>query len=181
MGIMKKIYNKLISSSKESFSLWFSLLLHSHAAFAHALAVKLLASNRSMSSTLQDQLSSSSRSASDAVSLRENDDEVELQWAAIERLPTFKRIRTSLVDNKLLNIDGKGEEGNRMIDVTRLGASERRVFIDKLITVIEEDNLRLLKKLKERIARQEQEPCPFHFFFACISITNIEINYELAS
>ncbi|XVF72815.1 hypothetical protein PTKIN_Ptkin12aG0150800 [Pterospermum kingtungense] len=105
------------------------------------------------STTLQDQLSSSFRSASGAVSFRENDDdEVELRWAAIERLPTFKRIRTSLFDNKLLS-NGEGDDGKRVVDVTRLGASERRLLIEKLITVIEEDNLRLLKKLKERIAR----------------------------
>ncbi|XVF32975.1 hypothetical protein REPUB_Repub17cG0128800 [Reevesia pubescens] len=108
-----------------------------------------------VSSSLQDEVSSSFRSGSDEVSLKEKDDEVELQWAAIERLPTFKRIRTSLVDNKLLN-DGKEKEaGKRVIDVTRLGAMERRLFIDKLITIIEEDNLSLLKKLKERKARQE--------------------------
>ncbi|XVF72814.1 hypothetical protein PTKIN_Ptkin12aG0150700 [Pterospermum kingtungense] len=105
------------------------------------------------STTLQDQLSSSFRSASGAVSLRENDgDEVELQWSAIERLPTFKRIRKSLFDNKLLS-DGEGDQEKRVVDVTRLGASEHRLLIDKLITVIEEDNLKLLKKLKERIAR----------------------------
>ncbi|XVE73516.1 hypothetical protein DITRI_Ditri11bG0124500 [Diplodiscus trichospermus] len=108
-----------------------------------------------MASSLQDQLSSSFSGASEEVSLRENDEEVELQWAAIERLPTFKRIRTSLFDNKLLN-EGKGEQGNRVLtDVTRLEALECRVFMDKLITIIEEDNLRLLKKLKERITRQE--------------------------
>ncbi|KAK6260393.1 hypothetical protein QQP08_003186 [Theobroma cacao] len=104
-------------------------------------------------------LASSFRSAtSDAVSFKEkDDDEVELQWAAIERLPTFERLRTSLFDHKLLN-DGKEDQGRRkmeMIDVTKLGALERRVFIEKLITKIEEDNLELLKKLKERMDRQE--------------------------
>ncbi|XP_052489081.1 pleiotropic drug resistance protein 3-like isoform X2 [Gossypium raimondii] len=80
-------------------------------------------------------------------------DEVELQWAAIERLPTFKRIRTSLFDQKLLNA-GKDEVlGKKVINVTRLGALERRVFIDHLITIIDKDNLKLLKKLKERMAR----------------------------
>ncbi|MBA0605079.1 hypothetical protein Godav_017691, partial [Gossypium davidsonii] len=71
-------------------------------------------------------------------------DEVELQWAAIERLPTFKRIRTSLFDQKLLNA-GKDEVlGKKVIDVTRLGALERRVFIDHLITIIDKDNLKLV-------------------------------------
>ena len=31
-------------------------------------------------------------------SILEEDEELELQWAAIERLPTFKRLRTSVFD-----------------------------------------------------------------------------------
>lgn len=38
-----------------------------------------------------------------------------------------------------------------ILDVTKLRSPERRAFIDKLITKIEEDNLRLLQNLKERI------------------------------
>lgn len=78
------------------------------------------------------------------------DDETQLQWAAVERLPTFRRLRTSLLDHKLLN-DGEEEAGKIMVDVAKLGATERHVFIEKLITKIEEDNRRLLHKLKERI------------------------------
>ncbi|MBA0847495.1 hypothetical protein Goshw_018815, partial [Gossypium schwendimanii] len=77
----------------------------------------------------------------------DDDDEVELQWAAVERLPTMKRIRTSLFDQKLLNED----LGMKVVDVTGLGALERRVFIDHLITVIDKDHLNLLNRLKERM------------------------------
>ena len=80
--------------------------------------------------------------------VKENEDEIELQWAAIERLPTFRRLRLSLFDEKE---EGKGEEGRRVVDVTKLEALERHVFIDRLINKIEEDNCRLLSKLKERI------------------------------
>ncbi|MBA0802439.1 hypothetical protein Gohar_012728, partial [Gossypium harknessii] len=111
-------------------------------------------------------LSSSFRSTTSDLavssSLRENnDDEMELQWAAIQRLPTFKRVRTSLFDFQLLNDTTKEEEDikiegkRKVIDVTKLGALERSVFIEKLITKIEYDNLRFLEKLKERIGRQE--------------------------
>ncbi|KAK9040737.1 hypothetical protein V6N11_015877 [Hibiscus sabdariffa] len=112
------------------------------------------------------QLSASFRSAtSDLVvpsSFRaNNEDEVDLQWAAIHRLPTFERLRTSLFDHQLLNDASKAEEDvkvdrkRKVIHVTELGALERRFFMEKLITKIEDDNLRLLKKLKERIDRQE--------------------------
>ncbi|KAJ0092911.1 hypothetical protein Patl1_24755 [Pistacia atlantica] len=83
------------------------------------------------------------------------DEELQLQWAAVERLPTFKRIRTSLFE---VNHDNGGEnndqfEGKRVTDVTKLGGVERRLFIEKLIKHNENDNLRLLQRLKERIDR----------------------------
>lgn len=123
-----------------------------------------------MTLTLQDDISSSFKSGSNANSMEENDAEMELQWAAIERLPTLKRMKTSLLDNKLLN-DGEGEEGNRVVDVTKLGALQRHAFIVKLITIIEDDNLRLLKKLKQRLARhacRKLQPCSFSFLFLLV-------------
>ncbi|PPS10780.1 hypothetical protein GOBAR_AA09870 [Gossypium barbadense] len=100
---------------------------------------------------------------------RMDDDEVELQWAAIERLPTVKRIRTSLFDQKLLNA-GKDEDlGMKVIDVTQLRALERRGFIDHLITVIDKDHLNLLNRLKERMARQDIQTC-LSFFVTFLNI-----------
>ncbi|CAK9145272.1 unnamed protein product [Ilex paraguariensis] len=95
---------------------------------------------------------SSFRSASDARSSRQNEDEVELQWAAIERLPTYKRLRLSLFDHTNLHGSNK-EEGKAVIDVTKLGALERHVFIEKLLNKIEKDNHRLFQKVKERMDR----------------------------
>ncbi|GKV23287.1 hypothetical protein SLEP1_g33035 [Rubroshorea leprosula] len=92
--------------------------------------------------------SSDHASAASAAASFQDNDEVELQWAAIERLPTFRRVRSSLFPK-----DGKEENEREVIDVTKLGALERHVLIEKLITKVEEDNLRLLKKLKERIDR----------------------------
>ncbi|KAF6172208.1 hypothetical protein GIB67_024830 [Kingdonia uniflora] len=73
------------------------------------------------------------------------EDEVELHWAALERLPTYEQLRTSLFDQSA------EDEKKRVIDVRRLGALERRIFVDKLIGNIEEDNRRLLEKFRERI------------------------------
>ncbi|KAK9015735.1 hypothetical protein V6N11_006829 [Hibiscus sabdariffa] len=112
-------------------------------------------------------------------SLRDDDcgggDEVELQWAAIERLPTFKRIRTSLFDQKSINPDKDGILGKKVIDVARLGAFERRVFIDQLITIIDKDNLKLLKRVKERMARQETKT-KLSLSFVYIIHTNIIVD-----
>ncbi|CAL5329999.1 unnamed protein product [Camellia sinensis] len=94
--------------------------------------------------------SSSFRSISGLSSVKDDvDDECALQWAAIERLPTFERLRSSLFDeNDGSNVDAQGK---RVVDVTKLGALERNMFIDKLIKHIENDNLRLLHKLRKRI------------------------------
>ncbi|XP_059632028.1 pleiotropic drug resistance protein 3-like [Cornus florida] len=85
-------------------------------------------------------------------SIRE-EDEVELQWAAIEKLPTFKRLRTSLLDSNHDNGSRTELGEKRMVDVTKLGPLERHLFIDKLIKHIENDNLQLLQRMRERIDR----------------------------
>ncbi|XAR61468.1 Sulfate-transporting ATPase [Bertholletia excelsa] len=80
---------------------------------------------------------------------REHNNVFECEWTTIERLPTFERLRWSLDDtNNLVH-----EKAKTVIDVTKLGALERHVFIEKLLQKIVEDNHRLLQKLRERIDR----------------------------
>ncbi|XP_062009969.1 pleiotropic drug resistance protein 3-like isoform X1 [Rosa rugosa] len=96
------------------------------------------------------------RSTADVRSIKKNEDEeVELQWAAIERLPTFERIRTSLFDCSKDEKEDEASNKSKMaqIDVSKLGSMERHVVIQKLIKEIEGDNHRLLQKLRERIDR----------------------------
>ncbi|KAI3770585.1 hypothetical protein L6452_01724 [Arctium lappa] len=69
-------------------------------------------------------------------------------WAAIDRLPTFERLRLSLFDEE--NGDGHDVKGKKVVDVTKLLAPERHMFIEKLIKHIENDNLQLLQKLRKR-------------------------------
>ncbi|KAK0591339.1 hypothetical protein LWI29_000215 [Acer saccharum] len=73
-----------------------------------------------------------------------------LQWAAIERLPAFERLKSSLFDKEDEGnlVDGKGK---RVIDVTKLGALEQHLFMEKLIKHVEHDNLQLLQKIRKRI------------------------------
>ncbi|XP_023521239.1 pleiotropic drug resistance protein 3-like [Cucurbita pepo subsp. pepo] len=80
----------------------------------------------------------------------EDDDDGDIKdvslWTSIERLPTFERLRLSLFD------DARGEAERRVVvDVTKLGDEERHLFIQNLINHIENDNLKLLRKVKERI------------------------------
>ncbi|GAV73165.1 ABC_tran domain-containing protein/ABC2_membrane domain-containing protein/PDR_assoc domain-containing protein [Cephalotus follicularis] len=86
------------------------------------------------------------------LSSRKDDADVEyaLQWVAIERLPTFERLRSSLFDE---DDDGNTAHDKcmRVIDVAKLGALKRHMFIEKLFKNIENDNLRLLRKIRNRI------------------------------
>ncbi|KAL0738242.1 hypothetical protein Bca4012_014452 [Brassica carinata] len=76
------------------------------------------------------------------------EEEVRSQWAAIERLPTFERITTALFWNR--DEQGKRNE-RRVMDVSKLEDLDRHLFIDDLIRHVEDDNLRLLQKIKNRI------------------------------
>ncbi|XP_038696600.1 pleiotropic drug resistance protein 1-like [Tripterygium wilfordii] len=78
-------------------------------------------------------------------SSREEDDEEALKWAAIERLPTYLRVRRGI----LAEAEGQARE----IDINDLGLLERKNLLDRLVKIAEEDNERFLLKLKERIDR----------------------------
>lgn len=111
-----------------------------------------------MESSFRAAAASFRRSFSSARREGDDDDEYELKWAAIERLDTFDRLRTSLFDHPIDAIDGDGEKREkRATDVTKLGALERRLFIENLIKHIENDNLRLLQKQRERIDRSKSD------------------------
>lgn len=102
---------------------------------------------RSLSRSLSNFRSNSALSNGNDEKVNE---EIALLWAAVERLPTVKRVRSSLFDE---NDEDEDEDSRRkkVIDVTELGALERHAFIEKLIKNIQLDNLKLLKKIRTRI------------------------------
>ncbi|KAL0348160.1 UNVERIFIED_CONTAM: Pleiotropic drug resistance protein 3 [Sesamum angustifolium] len=90
---------------------------------------------------------------------------VSQQWAAIDRLPTLERLRSSLfVEN--IEESGDGKAANIVIDVSKLGPSERRGLVEKLIRHIEHDNLRLLRKIRERMDK------------AAVGFPTVEVRYR---
>ncbi|KAF8026782.1 hypothetical protein BT93_F3302 [Corymbia citriodora subsp. variegata] len=78
-------------------------------------------------------------------SSREEDDEEALKWAALEKLPTFDRLRKGI----LTTSRGGGNE----VDIADLGIHERKNLIERLVRTAEEDNEKFLLKLKNRIDR----------------------------
>lgn len=78
-------------------------------------------------------------------SSHDEDDEEALKWAAIEKLPTYLRIRRGILTE---------EEGQaREIDIKNLGLLERKNVLERLVKVADEDNEKFLMKLKDRINR----------------------------
>lgn len=78
---------------------------------------------------------------------REEDDEEALKWAAIEKLPTYDRLRTGI----LQNVAYDGLVIHEEVNVSRLGREERDHLLDKILHVVDEDNERFLLKLRDRI------------------------------
>ncbi|TXG50250.1 hypothetical protein EZV62_022774 [Acer yangbiense] len=112
-----------------------------------SLRIELVEIERSRRSSFRSRVSSfSSVTPMDSEHYNDNkyEDEYELQYAAVQKLPTFKRITTALFDEK--DVTGK-----RVANVTKLGAEERHMFIEKLIKHNENDNLQLLQKIRKRI------------------------------
>jgi len=77
-------------------------------------------------------------------SFREEDEEA-LKWAALEKLPTYNRLKKGL----LITSNGEVNE----IDVTDIGVQERKHVLERLVRDAEEDNEKFLLKLRERIDR----------------------------
>jgi len=98
-------------------------------------------------------------------SSREEDDEEALKWAALEKLPTYNRLRKGL----LTASHGVANE----IDVSDLGIQERQKLLERLVKVAEEDNERFLLKLKERIDRYLLLHNLFHQYMYILSTNKL--------
>ncbi|PQQ16563.1 hypothetical protein Pyn_19705 [Prunus yedoensis var. nudiflora] len=91
-----------------------------------------------------------------------DDDEEELKWAAIERLPTFDRLRRGMLKQVL----DDGKVGYEEIDVTNLGRLDKKHLMENILKVAEEDNEKFLLRLRERTDRVR------------IEIPQIEVRFE---
>lgn len=84
-----------------------------------------------------------------------DDDEEALRWAALEKLPTYDRLRTAILRSAAEPAGEPGEARrqyhHKEVDVRKLGVAERQEFIDRVFKVAEEDNGRFLEKLRDRI------------------------------
>ncbi|KAF3781020.1 ABC transporter G family member 42 [Nymphaea thermarum] len=84
-----------------------------------------------------------------------DEDEEALRWAALEKLPTYDRLRTSIIQSFVEEHQGGVGGGKQVVhkevDVRKLGVAERQEFIERIFRVAEEDNEKFLRKLRNRI------------------------------
>ncbi|KAK2994420.1 hypothetical protein RJ640_009647 [Escallonia rubra] len=74
------------------------------------------------------------------------DDEEELKWAAIERLPTYDRMRKGMLMQNMSN----GRVVRNEVDVTNLGSQDKQQLMESILKVVEDDNERFLQRLRNR-------------------------------
>uniref|UniRef100_A0A0D3HNI1 ABC transporter domain-containing protein n=1 Tax=Oryza barthii TaxID=65489 RepID=A0A0D3HNI1_9ORYZ len=108
-----------------------------------------------------------------------DDDEENLRWAALEKLPTYDRMRRGVIRTALLQHDGGGGgaggaapakgDGGRMelVDIQKLAAGNLgRALLDR---VFQDDSERFLRRLRDRID------------MVGIELPTIEVRYEQLS
>ncbi|KAF2300779.1 hypothetical protein GH714_015741 [Hevea brasiliensis] len=65
-----------------------------------------------------------------------DDDDEELRWAAIERLPTYDRVRKGI----LKQVSSNGRVVQNEVDVTQLGSQDKKQLTESILQVVEQDN-----------------------------------------
>ncbi|GLJ18634.1 hypothetical protein SUGI_0332070 [Cryptomeria japonica] len=85
-----------------------------------------------------------------SLSTHREDDIEALKWAAIEKLPTYDRLRTSILKNVSQN---NGIHNLHEIDVRHMQLETRQQLIERLVKVADQDNEYLLQRLRQRIDR----------------------------
>lgn len=92
----------------------------------------------------------------------EVDDEEELKWAAIERLPTYDRVRKGM----LQQVTSNGRVVRREMDMANLGEQDKRQLMESILKVVEDDNERFLQRFRSRTDR------------VGIEIPKVEVRYQ---
>ncbi|XP_023759510.2 ABC transporter G family member 29 [Lactuca sativa] len=96
------------------------------------------------------------------------EDEEALRWAALEKLPTYSRVRTTIFKSySPLGQQQKHSDHNQMLlDVRALDSNARQKFIDKIFMDPEEDNDKFLKKFRDRVDK------------AGITLPTVEVRFQ---
>lgn len=79
-----------------------------------------------------------------------NDEEEALRWDAIERLPTYDRLKKGMLSQVIDN----GTTVSNELDLSKLGIKEKKKLMSNILNDVEKDNQHFLRKLlRDRIDR----------------------------
>ncbi|KAJ9184443.1 hypothetical protein P3X46_004169 [Hevea brasiliensis] len=95
-------------------------------------------------------------------SMRREEDEEELRWAAIERLPSFERMRKGMLRQVLDN----GKVIQSEVDVRNLRMQDKKQLMESIFKDAEDDSEKFLTRLRDRIDRVR------------IQIPKVEVRFE---
>lgn len=82
-----------------------------------------------------------------AASRGDDGDEENLRWAALEKLPTYDRMRRGII-RKVLD-DGKHAPDE--VDIFNLNPRDGRELMDRVFKAVEDDNERFLRRFRDRL------------------------------
>ncbi|CAN6175610.1 unnamed protein product, partial [Urochloa humidicola] len=100
-----------------------------------------------------------------AASRDDGDDEENLRWAALEKLPTYDRMRRGIIRKALEEGDGARLTAGE-VDIANLDPREGRELMERVFKAVDDDNERLLRRLRERLD------------LVGIELPQIEVRYE---
>eukprot|EP00253_Pinus_taeda_P012447 PITA_12447 len=98
--------------------------------------------------------SGSSKTLRERISAEE-EEEQQMIWAAIERLPTNERVRNSILNDVVIAAAGSSHIHNHLqqIDVANIPLETRKKLVKRLVGVTDQDNEHFLQKLHQRLQR----------------------------
>jgi hypothetical protein len=82
-----------------------------------------------------------------------DDDEENLRWAALEKLPTYDRMRRGII-RRALEEQGGGTAkllAADEVDLANLDPREGRELMERVFRAVEDDNERLLRRFRDRL------------------------------
>ncbi|KAI3971816.1 hypothetical protein MKW92_043715 [Papaver armeniacum] len=100
------------------------------------------------------------------------DDEEALIWAGLEKLPTYSRLRTSILKSYAEDQENENNHSSGLkvhheeVDVRTLGMNQKQEFIESVFKIVEEDNDKFLTKFRNRIDRVN------------VQLPTVEVRYE---
>ncbi|XVE79409.1 hypothetical protein DITRI_Ditri14bG0056300 [Diplodiscus trichospermus] len=97
-------------------------------------------------------------------------DEEELVWEAIARLPSVKQGRFAILRRSPSEHEGGENGGTETIDVTRLDRMRRELVLKKALATDDQDNYKLLSAIKDRLDRVGLELAKIEVRFQNINV-----------